>query len=91
MGRGGQGSEARCRRQLAPKRSFPSALQASQVPALPREGDLEDEDDEDEDEDEDEEEDFLTAGSQVSCPVVWSSVNQAGFPQVLAPCCPGDP
>ncbi|KAF6281562.1 zinc finger protein 316 [Rhinolophus ferrumequinum] len=41
-----------------------TALQASQVPALPREEDLGDEDDEDEDEDEDEEEDFLTAGSQ---------------------------
>lgn len=38
------------------------ALQASQVPAMPGEEDLEDEDEE-------EEEDFLTAGSQVSCPI----------------------
>lgn len=85
MGGGGQGSEARCRRPLSPKGSFPSALQASQVPALPREEDLGDEDDEDEDEDDDEEEDFLTAGSQVSCPVVWSSGNQAAFPQGAGP------
>lgn len=66
------------RRAAAPNGSFSSALQAPQGPAAAREEDLE----EDEDEElEDDEEDFLTAGSQVGCPVVWSPVNQAGFPQ----------
>lgn len=46
---------------------------------MPREEDLEDEDAEEEEDDE--EEDFLTAGSQVCCPLIWSSVNQAGFSQ----------
>lgn len=66
-------------RAAAPNRSFPSALQAPQGPAVAREEDLEE--DEDEDLEDEDEEDFLTAGSQVSCPLIWSSVNQAGFPQ----------
>lgn len=76
-------------RAAVPNRSFPSALQAPQGAAVAREEDLdEDEDEELEDEDE---EDFLTAGSQVSCPLVWSSVKQAGFPQGAPTCCPQDP
>lgn len=63
---------------LAPKRSVSSALQASQVPAVPGEEDLDDDEEED---DEDEEDNFLAAGSQVSCLLVWSPVDQAGFPQ----------
>lgn len=40
--------------------------------------DLEQDEDEDEDEDEDS---SLASGSQVSCPFIWGSVDQAGFPQ----------
>ena len=66
-----------------PQESLRSALQASPAPATPRDEDLEregDEEEEDEDEDEDED-DSLTSASQVSCLLVWGSVNQAGVPQ----------
>ena len=62
-----------------PQESLRSALQASRTPATPRDEDLEREGDEEED-DEDED-DSLTSVSQVSCPLVWGSVNQAGVPQ----------
>ena len=68
-----------------PQESLRSALQASPAPATPRDEDLEregDEEEEEEDEDEDEDEDdSLTSASQVSCLLVWGSVNQAGVPQ----------
>lgn len=80
-----------------PSEIFSSALQAARGPATPRDEDLEDEEEEEEEEDEEEEEeeeddDSLTAGSQVSCSLVWSSVNQGGFPERgLGTYCPRDP
>ena len=58
-------------------------MQASQAPATPRDEDLDEEEEEEDEEDEDEEDDddSLTAGSQVSRSLTWSSVNQAGFPE----------
>lgn len=62
-----------------PQESLCSALQASRAPATQKDEDLEREgDEEEEDEDED---DSLTSASQVSCPLVWGSVNQAGVPR----------
>lgn len=58
--------------------SFLSAMQAPQVPAVLRDEDLEEEEEEEQEEEEDDEEDdadSLTAGSQVSCLLVWSLVN----------------
>lgn len=63
-----------------PQESLRSALQAFRAPATPRDEDLEREGEGDEEEEDEDEVDSLTSGSQVSCPLVWSSVNQAGVP-----------
>lgn len=45
------------------------------MPATPGDEDLEEDEEEDEEEEDDDDDDSLTAGSQVSCPLGWSSVN----------------
>lgn len=64
-----------------PQESLCSALQASRAPATQKDEDLEREGDEEEEEEDEDEDDSLTSASQVSCPLVWGSVNQAGVPR----------
>lgn len=73
-------TRVRPRLKLGPQESLRSALQASWAPATPGDEDLERDGEGDEEEEDEDEVDSLTSGSQVSCPLVWSSVNQAGVP-----------
>lgn len=73
-------TRVRPRLKPGPQESLRSALQASWAPATPGDEDLERDGEGDEEEEDEDEVDSLTSGSQVSCPLVWSSVNQAGVP-----------